>query len=113
MRVLYIGGSGEISFECIPESVRLGHDVNVVNRGNNNAGLPEECRFIRGDINDDDAYSHLAGENYDVICQFRLFTPAEIERDIANFAGQCDQYVFISTASAYRKPVRGLPITED
>ena len=113
MRVLYIGGTGEISFDCIHESVRLGHEVTVFNRGNNNAGLPDECCFIRGDINDHEAYRQLAAENFDVICQFRLFTPAEIERDIATFAGQCDQYVFISTASAYRKPMRGLPITED
>lgn len=113
MRVLYIGGSGEISFDCIHESVRLGHDVTVFNRGNNNAGLPAECHFVQGDINDDGAYRRLAAENFDVICQFRLFSPAEIERDIATFSGQCDQYVFISSASAYRKPVRELPITED
>ena len=113
MRVLYTGGTGEISLDCIHEPVRLGHEVTVFNRGNNNAGLPDECRLIRGDINDHEAYRQLAAEEFDVICQFRLFTPAEIERDIATFAGQCDQYVFISTASAYRKPMRGLPITEE
>jgi nucleoside-diphosphate-sugar epimerase len=113
MRVLYIGGTGEISYECIHESVRLGHDVSVFNRGNSNAGLPAECHLIRGDVHDDNAYRALAAENFDVVCQFRLFAPAEIERDIDVFSGQCDQYLFVSTASAYRKPVRGLPITED
>lgn len=113
MRVLYIGGSGEISFECIHESVRLGHEVAVFNRGHNNAGLPERCRFITGDVDDDSAYGRLAGEQFDVVCQFRLFTPDAIRQDIANFAGHCEQYVFISSASAYRKPVRDLPITED
>lgn len=112
MRILYIGGSGEISFDCIHESVRLGHDVTVFNRGNNNAGLPEACRFIRGDLNDDVAYRRLAAEQFDVVCQFRIFSRAEMARDIATFSGHCGQYVFISTASAYRKPVRDLPITE-
>lgn len=112
MRVLYIGGSGEISFECIHESVRLGHDVTVFNRGRKNAGLPEQCRFITGDIEDDATYGRLASEAFDVICQFRLFTPAAIRRDIGIFAGHCQQYVFISSASAYAKPVRNLPITE-
>lgn len=112
MRILYIGGSGEISFDCIHESVRLGHDVTVFNRGNNNAGLPEACRFIRGDLNDDVAYGRLAAEHFDVVCQFRIFSRAEMARDIATFSGYCGQYVFISTASAYRKPVRDLPITE-
>lgn len=112
MRVLFIGGTGEISFDCIHESVRLGHEVSVFNRGRNNAGLPRECRCITGDINDAAAYGRLADARFDVVCQFRLFTPAEIARDIALFGGACGQYVFISTASAYRKPVRDLPITE-
>jgi nucleoside-diphosphate-sugar epimerase len=112
MRVLYIGGTGEISFDCIHESVKLGHDVTVFNRGNHNAGLPAACRFVRGDVEDDAGYGRLAGWHFDVICQFRLFTPAAIRRDLATFTGHCGQYVFISSASAYRKPVRGLPITE-
>ena len=112
MRVLFIGGTGEISFDCIHESVRLGHDVTVFNRGNNNAGLPPTCRLIAGDVEDNVAYARLAAHNFDVVCQFRLFTTPAIERDIALFAGHCSQYVFISSASAYRKPVRGLPITE-
>lgn len=112
MRVLYIGGSGEISFDCIHETVRLGHEVTVFNRGHSNDGLPEVCRFITGDVEDDTAYGRLAEEHFDVVCQFRLFTPESMRRDVALFTGQCGQYVFISSASAYAKPVRGLPITE-
>ena len=112
MRVLYIGGTGEISFDCVHESVRLGHEVAVFNRGHHNAGLPSACRLIPGDITDDVAYGRLAALNFDVICQFRLFSPAALERDLALFSGHCGQYVFISSASAYRKPVRQLPISE-
>jgi nucleoside-diphosphate-sugar epimerase len=113
LRVLYIGGTGEISFSCVHESARLGHDVTVFNRGNHNAGLPTECHFILGDVEDDTAYAKLAAPNFDVVCQFRLFTPTAIERDIALFAGHCGQYVFISSASAYQKPLRKVPITEE
>ncbi|RMH21070.1 MAG: SDR family oxidoreductase [Gammaproteobacteria bacterium] len=112
MRVLYIGGSGEISYDCIHESVKLGHEVSVFNRGNHNEGLPKQVRLIRGDIHDDKAYSKLAEEHFDVICQFRLFSPLEIRRDIELFAGKCGHYVFISSASAYQKPLRDFPITE-
>jgi len=112
MRVLYIGGTGEISFDCIHESVRRGHDVTVFNRGHNNAGLPSACRFVKGDVEHDAAYGALAALDFDVVCQFRLFTPDSLRRDLAFFTGHCGQYVFISSASAYRKPVRGLPITE-
>jgi len=112
MRVLYVGGTGEISFDCIHESVRLGHEVTVFNRGHHNAGLPAACRCIAGDVNDDAAYGRLAAMDFDVACQFRLFSPDALRRDLKVFAGHCGQYVFISSASAYRRPVRGLPITE-
>jgi nucleoside-diphosphate-sugar epimerase len=112
MRVLYIGGTGQISFDCVHESVRLGHDVTVFNRGHNNAGLPDNVRLIAGNVGGDSAYGRLAAEHFDVVCQFRLFTRAEMRRDLALFAGHCGQYVFISSASAYQKPLRTLPITE-
>lgn len=112
MRVLYIGGTGEISFDCVHETVRLGHDVTVFNRGNRNAGLPAECRLLQGDIGDDEVYGKLAKQDFDVVCQFRLFTTQAMERDLRLFRGHCGQYVFISSASAYQKPLRNLPITE-
>lgn len=113
MKVLYIGGTGQISFDCIHESVRAGHEVYVYNRGNHNEGLPDSCRLIRGDIFDEEAYFKLAAYNFDVICQFHLFQPWELARDLRLFTGYCDQYVFISTASAYQKPPRHYMITEE
>jgi nucleoside-diphosphate-sugar epimerase len=112
MRVLYVGGTGEISFSCVEASVRLGHEVWVYNRGNRNEGLPASCRFLRGDVRDDVAYGAAARMGFDVVCQFRLFEPEEVRRDVETFAGRCGQYIFISSASAYRKPVRDLPLTE-
>jgi nucleoside-diphosphate-sugar epimerase len=47
-----------------------------------------------------------------VVCQFIAYSPADIERDIGLFAGRTGQYVFISSASAYKKPVDSWPITE-
>ena len=63
----------------------------------------------------DDAASLAAAigdETYDVVANFRSFSPAQVERDIALFEGRCRQYVYISSASAYQKPVARLPITE-
>ena len=113
MKVLYIGGTGEISFDCIHETVRAGHETCVFNRGNANDGLPDAVRFIKGDINDAQGYGRLADEGFDVICQFRAFKPEDVARDIELFGGRVGQYVFISSASAYQKPPRRHIITED
>jgi nucleoside-diphosphate-sugar epimerase len=113
MKVLYVGGTGQISFDCVHETVRAGHETWVFNRGNNNAGLPDDVSFLRGDFDDDDDYGCVADGGFDVICQFRVFTPEQIRRDLERLAGRTSQYIFISSASAYQKPVPHYVITED
>ncbi len=112
MKVLYVGGTGQISFHCVHESVRAGHDVWVFNRGNSNDGLPEEVSFIKGDFDDDADYGQIAEMGFDVICQFRVFTPEQMARDIQLLSGKVGQYIFISSASAYQKPIPHYVITE-
>ncbi|MEO8532077.1 MAG: SDR family oxidoreductase, partial [Deltaproteobacteria bacterium] len=110
MKVLYIGGTGQISHACVLESLSLGHEVTMFNRGTTGDDLPVEVKRIHGEMNDA-TYRGLDG--YDAICQFIAFKPDQVEKDIATFAGKTGQYVFISSASAYLKPVRKTPITED
>jgi nucleoside-diphosphate-sugar epimerase len=54
----------------------------------------------------------MSDADWDVICDFLTFTPERLERNIALARGRVGQYVFISSASAYAKPVARLPITE-
>ena len=112
MKVLYIGGTGEISLACVARSVASGHRVTVFNRGNHSSELRDQVELIEGDIRDDVAYQRLAEHNFDVVCQFLAFDSQIMARDIELFSGHCAQYVFISTASAYEKPPRGIKITE-
>jgi len=104
MKILYIGGTGEISFSCVLESLALGHDVSVFNRGQTEQPLPPAVHSIVGDMADDAAYARLGEQRFDVVCQFFGYDVARIEKDLQTFAGRTGQYVFISTASAYFKP---------
>ncbi len=113
MRVLYIGGTGEISFACVEAAKRAGHDVTIYNRGKRfDAGLLGVHQIV-GDFTDHDTYATLGSGGFDVVCQFLAYSPESVERDIDTFAGRCGQYVFISTASAYRKPNSTPLIVED
>ena len=49
---------------------------------------------------------------FDAVCEFIGFVPAQIERDHRLFAGRTKQYIYISSASAYHKPVRSYVINE-
>ena len=60
----------------------------------------------------DSAYGQLGERRFDVVAQFRVYTADQMKRDIATFTGKTGQYVFISSASVYDKPVRHYMMTE-
>lgn len=109
--VLYIGGTGQISLPCVETSVAAGHTVTVLNRGKTDVPLPKGVETLTGDMAGD-TYGALGDRRFDAVCQFRLYTPEQMSRDIATFTGRTGQYVFISSASAYQKPARDYVITE-
>ncbi|MCX5521146.1 SDR family oxidoreductase [Kaistia defluvii] len=111
LNILFIGGTGQISYPCVERAVAQGHHVSVFNRGKRESALPQGVQSIVGDLAGPE-YAGLAERNFDVVCQFIAFTPDQVERDIAIFTGHCGQYVFISSASVYEKPARHYVITE-
>lgn len=116
MKALLIGGTGVISTSVTLRLVDMGWDVTLLNRGSH--PLPEtmqgKVRQITADINDEAAVQKLlGGETFDTVCNFIVYTPEQAQRDVRLFSGRTRQYVFISTASAYHKPVLQLPITEE
>ncbi len=113
MKILYIGGTGEISYECVKRDAALGREVAVFNRGRRGEPLPDGVRRITGDMSDDAVYAALGEESWDVVCQFLAYRMETVRRDVEVFAGRCAQYVFISSASAYQKPPAHYVITED
>jgi nucleoside-diphosphate-sugar epimerase len=112
LRVLFIGGTGNISLPCVAAAVTAGHQVSVFNRGARAVTLPAGVASIVGDRDDAGACDDLAKSGFDVVCQFIVFTPEQMARDIDTFSGCAGQYIFISSASVYEKPPRHYVITE-
>jgi nucleoside-diphosphate-sugar epimerase len=111
MRVLFIGGTGIISTACTRLALDRGFEVTLLNRGRREE-IPG-ARQIVADINDHAATSSaLATTRWDAVVDFLCFTPAEIERRLALFRGRTGQFIFISSASAYQKPVTHYLLTE-
>ena len=114
MKILIIGGTGTISSAITRQLVAAGHELWLINRGNRTAELPGGIKLITSDINihEEDVVAKLGNEQFDAVCEFIGFLPSQVERDIRIFSGRTKQYVFISSASAYNKPVRNHVITE-
>ena len=114
MKALFIGGTGTISMAIIR---RLAKDPNwevwLLNRGNRSADVPEGIHQITVDINDEKAVLEAVGNfHFDTVCEFIGFVPEQVERDYRIFKGRTNQYIYISSASAYHKPASGYIITE-
>lgn len=113
MKVLFIGGTGIISTAVSQLAVERGIDLYLFNRGMNKEFLAEGSKVIKGDINNfKEMESLLSEHSFDVVVDWIAFTPEHIERDIKLFAGKTKQFVFISSASVYQKPLEHYLITE-
>lgn len=113
MKVLFIGGTGIISTAVSQLAVERGIDLYLFNRGMNKGFLAEGAKVIIGDINNFKEMESLLSEHYfDVVVDWIAFTPEHIERDIRLFGGKTNQFVFISSASVYQKPLEHYLITE-
>ena len=114
MKALFIGGTGIISSACSRLAVERGWDLTLLNRGVDGTRPPVEgAQTLVGDATDPGSMRAAVGsQTFDTVVNFRAFTPEQVRADLDLFAGRTGQYVFISSASAYRKPVVRLPITE-
>ena len=114
LSVLFVGGSGKISSACVVRAIESGFDVSVLNRNQTSIRpLPKEVTRLSADIHDVAAVRNALGDrHFDVVADFTIRDPAQVATDIDVFANRTGQFVFISSASVYQKPVARLPITE-
>lgn len=113
MKILLIGGTGTISSAITRQLSETAHEIYLLNRGNRNEDVPENIRIIIADINDEaEVKKKLEGITFDAVCEFIGFEKQHVERDYRLFHGKTKQYLYISSASAYNKPVRDYRITE-
>ncbi|CDZ23754.1 NAD-dependent epimerase/dehydratase [[Clostridium] cellulosi] len=113
MKVLFIGGTGKISMAISRQLIEAGHELYLLNRGSRNSELGGSVKTITADIHDEQTAAKLLdGLTFDVVADFIAFDTPDVERDVRLFEGKTKQYIFISSASAYQKPLSDYRITE-
>jgi nucleoside-diphosphate-sugar epimerase len=112
MKILFIGGTGNISDACAALFHRQGHEITILSRGQ--AAVSQQYQQIRTDRYDRSAMqTALQGVAPDVVLNFLGYDLPELQTDYELFQGRVTQYLFISSATVYAKPPPRLPITED
>jgi nucleoside-diphosphate-sugar epimerase len=113
MRALFIGGTGTISSAISKLAVEKNWELYLLNRGNKTDRIPEKARVITADINHEETVVELIKDmKFDVVVDFIAYSSEQIKRDIRIFSKKTKQFIFISSASAYQKPLSYYKITE-
>jgi nucleoside-diphosphate-sugar epimerase len=111
MKILFIGGSGVISRAATQLTIAAGHELWLMNRGKRRP--IEGARSLVADLADlEGVRAALREHTWDVVVQWIAFAPSDIRRDLELFRDQTRQYIFISSASVYQKPLSHYLITE-
>ena len=111
MKILFLGGSGVISRAATQLTLAAGHELWLLNRGQRRP-IPGTHALV-ADLTDlASVRTALRGHTWDVVVQWIAFTPDDIRRDVALFRDSTRQYLFISSASVYQKPLAHYLITE-
>lgn len=115
MKILFIGGTGNISWHCVTKAQQAGHEIWVLNRAatiKTRRPCPLNVKQLFADIRDVNAVKKLLnGLEFDVVADFICYTPEQARVDIKLFRNITKQFIFISSAANYQRP--GVyPITE-
>lgn len=116
MRMLFIGGNGNISWHCVELALRRGHEVSILNRSmtvKTRRDVQPEVRKVTADIHDLAAVEKvLSGASFDVVLDFICYNEEHAAEAIRLFAERTKHFIYISSDAVYKRSARNLPYRE-
>ncbi len=116
MKLLIIGGTGNISTGITKMMQGKGHDITLFNNDTRRPDwLLQEVNVVCGNRNELDKYEAglFASGSYDCVMDMICFEPKDAAIDISLFKNRTKQFIFCSTVDVYPKTGSGYPINED
>ncbi len=116
MKILFIGGNGNISWWCVQRTLDAGQEVFEVNRKMTRStrravqhGVQEIVTDIKDELN---VAMKIKDLDFDVVCDFVCFNATDAESRLRLFENKCRQYVVISSEAVYKRDSQYLPFRE-
>lgn len=118
MKILFIGGNGNISWHCTQAAIDRGHEVWQLNREQSvltRRRVQPEVHKIKGDMRKTEQIKAiLEHASFDVVCDFICFHAEQAKADVEIFRKKTKHFFFISSDSVYRNSSSAAePYTED
>ncbi|HHT25365.1 MAG TPA: NAD-dependent epimerase/dehydratase family protein [Clostridiaceae bacterium] len=116
MKILFLGGTGRLSKDVAALATDRGNEVYLLTRGTAQRAsfVDERYHMLTGDIrNKELALSVLQDYSFDVVVDFLTFNVEQLRNTLDILRGKFRQYIFISTATVYRRENYDELISED
>src|SRR4029077_17529847 len=102
LRILILGGTGNIGPYHVAAAVSRGHQVSIFSRGRTVTDLPKGVERLIGDRSGD--WSAIQGRDWDEVIDIATFGPGWVRSLGEALQGHVAHYTFISTISVYDQP---------
>jgi nucleoside-diphosphate-sugar epimerase len=113
VRVVIVGGTGNISRGITKSLLEHGHEVTFFNRGVMAGEIPASVRVIHGDRHDYAAFeARMQTERFDAAIDMICYTREEAESDVRAFRG-VKQFIHTSTVAVFGGRLAETPTDED
>ena len=113
MKVLVIGGTGNISRGIVAALLHRNHEVVLFNRGQHADPPPPEIRVIKGDRQHrDDFEAKVNAENWDAVIDMISFNAEDAASAIRACQGRVGHFVQCSTVMTYGPEFSGINLPE-
>ena len=113
MKVLVIGGTGNISREVVAALLKANHEVVLFNRGRNPDPPPPGVPGIKGDRrNREEFASKMSLEQFDAVIDMICFDAEDAASSIRAFRDRVEHFVQCSTVMTYGPPFAGINLQE-
>lgn len=116
MKILFIGGNGNISWYCTQEAIKHGHEVWQLNREQSlstRREIQKEVHKLKGDINESENIKRLLeGCYFDVVCDFICYNGEQAKQAMEIFKNRTKHFVFISSEAVYKRVSYNIPYKE-
>ena len=107
MKILFIGGNGNISWHCTQLAIERGHEVWQLNREISvvtRRKIQTQVHKLKGDIRETAEIKRLLDScSFDVVCDFICYNGEHARSDIEIFQDKAKHFFFISSEAVYKR----------
>lgn len=114
MKILVLGGTGNISRAIVKEGLKAGFDITIFNRGSRKVGFEDKVNVIIGDIKDEEGFrAKMKDLSFDVVIDMICFDENDAAFIVDVFKDRARQLIFTSSVACYAHPFHSMPVREE